>query len=95
MFYTRRVVSEDTLSSTSAFNRSHSASFSTTIKAFILCPVLGIIGIYVIENITSGPLEHQGETREIEVEQPALLARRKDHLCPHNNSPTRPPISRT
>ena len=35
MLYTRRVIGEETLSSTSAFNLCHSAVFSTTIKSFI------------------------------------------------------------
>src|SRR5579872_3241046 len=35
MLYTRRVIGEDTLSSTSAFNLFHSAGLSTTIRSFI------------------------------------------------------------
>jgi hypothetical protein len=41
MLYTRRVIGEDTLSSTSVYRRCHSASFSTIIKSFILGPVVG------------------------------------------------------
>ena len=41
MLYTRRVIGEETLSSTSAFNLCHSAIFSTAIKSFILRPVVG------------------------------------------------------
>ena len=41
MLYTRRVIGEETLSSTSAFNLCHSAIFSTTIKSFILGPFNG------------------------------------------------------
>jgi hypothetical protein len=33
--YTRRVIGEETLSSTSAFNRRHSEALSATTKAFI------------------------------------------------------------
>jgi hypothetical protein len=35
MLYTRRVIDEETLSSTSAFNRCHSADRSTVLKEFI------------------------------------------------------------
>jgi hypothetical protein len=35
MLYTRRVIGEETLSSTSAFNRCHSADFSTVLREFI------------------------------------------------------------
>ena len=35
MLYTRFVIGEETLSSTSCFNRSHSAGFSTTTKSLI------------------------------------------------------------
>jgi hypothetical protein len=41
MLYTRFVIGEDTLSSTIAFNLSHSAGFSTTVKSFILGPFNG------------------------------------------------------
>src|SRR5258705_7060692 len=41
MLYNRRVIDEETLSRTSAFNLCHSAIFSTTIKSFILGPVVG------------------------------------------------------
>jgi hypothetical protein len=41
MLYTRRVIGEETLSSTSAFNFCHSAIFFTTINSFILGPVVG------------------------------------------------------
>jgi hypothetical protein len=41
MLYTRRVIGEETLSSTSAFSLCHSASFSTTIKSFIQVLLMG------------------------------------------------------
>src|SRR5580658_7861032 len=41
MLYTRFVIGEETLSSTSAFNFSHSAIFSSTTKSFIFSPFKG------------------------------------------------------
>src|SRR6266852_5746621 len=41
MLYTRFVIGDETLSSTSAFNFCHCAIFSTAIKSFILGPVVG------------------------------------------------------
>ena len=41
MLYTRFVIGEETLSSTSVFSVCHCAIFSTTIKSFILGPVVG------------------------------------------------------
>ena len=35
MLHTRRVIGEETLSSTNAFNRRHSADFSTVLREFI------------------------------------------------------------
>src|SRR5258706_14370111 len=41
MLYTRRVIGDETLSSTSAFSLCHSEAFSTTIKSCISLPVIG------------------------------------------------------
>ncbi len=53
-----RVIGEETLSSTSAFNLGHSANFSTTIKSFIQDLIMGNIGSHW--DITSG---HEGGDR--------------------------------
>jgi hypothetical protein len=45
MLYTRRVIGEETLSSTNPFKRCHSASFSVESKSFILGPV-NALGLY-------------------------------------------------
>src|SRR5579863_3084735 len=44
MLYTRFVIGDETLSSTSVFNCSHCAIFSTAIKSFIFGPLMGING---------------------------------------------------
>src|ERR1051326_3122998 len=59
MLYTRRVIGEETLSSTSAFNRSHSAAFSTKATSFIFLLLLGINGSHL--NITSACQRHQAK----------------------------------
>jgi len=51
ILYTRRVIGEETLSSTSAFNFCHSEAFSTTIRSFIWVLLLGINGSHA--DITS------------------------------------------
>src|SRR5260370_25505555 len=56
MLYTRRVIGEETLSSTSAFNLCHSASFSTTIKSFIQDLIM--VHITSHSDITSNRMEH-------------------------------------
>src|SRR6185369_8241086 len=59
MLYTRRVIGEETLSSTSDFNFCHWAIFSSTTKSFMLCPVISCYRKACHVDITSVRREHQ------------------------------------
>src|SRR6267154_1177450 len=62
MLYTRFVIGEETLSSTSVFNFCHCAIFSRLINSFILGPDIGHYSVaYRHEDITSVGREHQAE----------------------------------
>ena len=61
MLYTRFVIGEDTLSSTSVFSFCHWAIFSRLIKSFIWVLLLGIIGSYVMSTLPLKEGEHQAE----------------------------------
>src|SRR5258706_813116 len=63
MLYTRRVIGEETLSSTSAFSLCHCAIFSTTIRSFIsvlLETLLGIIGSHLTLPLSGADLKRIG-----------------------------------
>src|SRR5579862_8984101 len=73
MLYTRFVIGEETLSSTSAFSFSHPAIFSTAIKSFILGPFNGHCRKLCHEHVTSyaaktSSRENLGRSQEPELE---------------------------
>jgi len=59
MLYTRFVIGEETLSSTSVFNFCHCAIFSRLINSFIQAPVIGHYRKLRHEDTTSVWQEHQ------------------------------------